>query len=38
VNVFDFFRRTRSKDDPVGLEALSIATPEFTLGISTLID
>src|SRR6267142_6748362 len=38
VNVFDFFRRTRSKDDAVGLETLSITTPEFTLGVSTLID
>jgi hypothetical protein len=38
VNVFDFFRWARSKDDAVGLEALSIAAPEFNLGISALID
>ena len=37
-HMFDFFRRTRSKDDAVSLEALSITTPEFTLGVSTLID
>jgi hypothetical protein len=31
VNVFDFVRRASSKDDAIGLGALSIAAPEFTL-------
>jgi hypothetical protein len=38
VNVFDFFERTPSKDDTVGLEALSIASSEFALRVPTLIN
>ena len=38
MSVFDFVRRARSKDDAVGLKALSITAPEFTLGISIFID
>jgi hypothetical protein len=38
VNVLDFLERTRGKDDTVGLEALSVATPKFALGISILVD
>jgi hypothetical protein len=38
VNVFDFFKRTRGKDDTVGLEALSVATSELTLGVPTLVN
>jgi len=38
VDMFDFFQRTRGKDDTVGLETFSVATPQLTLRVPSLID